>query len=155
MWLVLVAVALILIAASSARAGETNMITSDPSSWPSGDRIWDIARAIAYAEGYNLPSSVPFRLNDPGDISDWASIYGSETHSGSNVTTFPDAETGWNKLYDKLQNIATGASSAYNARWTWTRIAQTWAGDWQAWLNNVTAHLGVSPDSSFADYVNG
>jgi hypothetical protein len=70
------------------------MITSDRSTWPTGDRIWDVARAIATAEGYDHPESNPFRLNNPGDISDCYLQFGGEQHSGSNVTRFPDPETG-------------------------------------------------------------
>ena len=34
-------------------------ITNDPATWPQGDRIWNIARAIAYAEGANVCWIVP------------------------------------------------------------------------------------------------
>jgi hypothetical protein len=129
-------------------------ITNDPSTWPSGDVIWNVAQAIALAEGYNVAGSNPYRLNNPGDISDGASQFGSESHSGSNVTHFPDAQTGWTWLYGKLQNAASGASKVYHPAMTWKQFAQTWASDWQDWLNNVTATLGVDPNSTFGDYVN-
>jgi hypothetical protein len=130
-------------------------ITSDQSTWPSGSRIWDIARAIAIAEGANVAGSNPDRLNNPGDISDGASTYGSEAHSGSNVTTFPDKETGWSWLYNKLENIALGKSHVFSPSMTWTQFAQKYAGSWQNWVNNVTRELGVDPNSTFGDYVNG
>lgn len=129
-------------------------ITADRNTWPSGDKIWSICQAVAIAEGYNDgPGYVPFDLNNPGDISDGASTYGSQAHSGSNVTTFPDAETGWQWLYNKLNNAASGKSTVYLPSMTWTQIAQKWAGDWQNWVNNVTGDLGVSPDSTLADYM--
>jgi hypothetical protein len=59
------------------QSGDGGEITSDPSTWPTGSRIWDIARAIAIAEGANVEGSNPDRLNNPGDISDGASTYGS------------------------------------------------------------------------------
>lgn len=130
-------------------------ITSDQSTWPQGDKIWDIARAIAIAEGANVEGSNPDRLNNPGDISDGASTYGSEAHSGSNVTTFPDKETGWSWLYQKLQNIANGKSHVFSTSMTWTAFAQKYAGDWHNWVANVTRELGVDASSTFGDYING
>lgn len=130
------------------------MITSDRSTWPTGDRLWAIAQAIAVAEGYNQPDSNPFRLNNPGDLSDGFMVYGGEPHSGSSVTRFPDAETGWQWLRNKLSRIAHGKSSVYSPQMTWSQIAQKWAGDWQNWVANVTRELGVSPESKFEDYIN-
>jgi hypothetical protein len=133
---------------------ETAMITHDPNTWPSGDLIWNIARAIAVAEGANVAGSNPDRLNNPGDISDGAKTYGSEFHTGSNVTHFPTKEIGWQWLYDKLQNIANGNSQSYSPDWTWKQIAQRWAGNWQAWAANVARELGVDENSTFGDYAN-
>lgn len=130
-------------------------ITADQSTWPSGDKIWTISQAIALAEGYDKGTGyAAFDLNNPGDISDGISQYGSEYHDGSNITKFPDAETGWQWLYNKLNNAASGKSSVYHPTDTWTTIAHSWAGDWQDWVNNVTSALGVSADSTLADYMN-
>jgi len=128
-------------------------ITTDPNTWPSGDAIWDICQAIAMAEGYNT-NGAAFKLNNPGDISDGGSIYGSEHHDGSNITHFPDAATGWNWLYNKIKNHITGNSKVFPASWTITQFAQKYAANWQNWKRNVGNSLRVDPDStSFADYV--
>lgn len=137
------------------QSGDGGEITSDRSTWPTGDRIWNIAQAIAIAEGANVPGSNPDRLNNPGDISDGAGTFGSQAHSGSNVTTFPDKETGWSWLYNKLENIARGKSHVFSPSMTWEEFAQKYAGNWQNWVNNVTRELGVDPSSTFGDYVNG
>lgn len=131
-----------------------DVITENPATWPTGDKYWDIAHAIAFAEGANVKGDNPDRLNNPGDISDWANTYGYEQHSGSKVTHFPDKETGWNKLYQKLVNIGEGVSESYSPDMTWTQIAQKWAGNWRNWVSNVTAQLGVDPNSTFGDFVN-
>jgi hypothetical protein len=128
-------------------------ITNDPVTWPAGDGVWSIAQAIAIAEGANIAGSNPDRLNNPGDISDGFKTFGGEAHSGSNVTHFPDKETGWQWLYNKIQNIWDGNSSVYSPDMTWTQIAQKWAGNWQAWVANVTNQLGVSPDSTLNQYL--
>lgn len=131
-------------------------ITADSNSWPGSDRIWEICSAIATAEGFNGgPGVVPFDLNNPGDLSDGRGEFGSQHHSGSDVTTFPTAELGWQWLYNKIQNIVTGGSSVYPQTLSWSGVAQKWAGDSAAWLHNVTGYLGVDPNSTPADYVNG
>jgi hypothetical protein len=128
---------------------------TDPSTWPTGDNIWNVCVAIAFAEGYNVPNSNPARLNNPGDISDGASTYGSEFHSGSNITKFPNAETGWGWLYAKLRNISLGGSAVYQKDWTFTQIGKKWAPpNAEVWSGNVAAQLGVDPDSRFSDYLN-
>lgn len=131
-------------------------ITEEEGTWPGSDRIWEICAAIARAEGFNRGAGyVPYDLNNPGDISDGAKTYGSQPHSGSNVTTFPTAEIGWQWLYDKIERMVTGKSSTYPANTPWSGIAVTWAGNSAPWLANVIDYLGVSSDSTPADYVNG
>jgi hypothetical protein len=135
------------------------MITTDPSTWPKASldrpivKIWTICHAIAIAEGYNQQNSNPFRLNNPGDISDGYMIYGGEAHSGSSVTHFPNAETGWQWLYDKLNRIAQGKSAVYSSQMTWVKFSQKWSGDWQNWVTNVTKELGVDSSSTFQQFL--
>lgn len=129
-------------------------ITTDSATWPSGDSVWDICRAIAVAEGYNT-NGAAFKLNNPGDISDGASEFGSEFHDGSNITHFPDAATGWNWLYNKINNHINGKSHTYPVGLTILGFAKKYAGNWQHWANNVGRELGVDPNTTtFAEYVN-
>jgi hypothetical protein len=129
--------------------------SSNPSTWPQGNRIWDISRAIAFAEGYDQLGSNPSRLNNPGDISDGVSTYGSEQHSGSSVTSFPDALTGWTWLYAKIRNIANGNSAVYDPSMSWNEIGEKWAPpNASTWAANVATNLGVDADSSLNDYIN-
>jgi hypothetical protein len=129
-------------------------ITNDPMTWPSGDRIWLVCHAIALAEGANNSGSVPDNLNNPGDISDGYSEFGGEFHSGSSVTHFPDKNTGWQWLYNKISNAASGKSSTYFPTDTWNSFARKWAGDWKNWVTNVTNVLGVDPNSTLSDFMN-
>lgn len=130
------------------------MITHDPATWPTGDKIWDVCRAIAKAEGANIEGSNPDRLNNPGDISDGDGTFGSEHHTGSEVTHFPDKETGWKWLYGKIKRAKEGRSSVYLPTLTWAQFAQKYAGDWENWVNNVTKELSVSPTDVFGDFFN-
>jgi DNA-binding CsgD family transcriptional regulator len=123
--------------------------------WPTGDKLWTLAQAIAVAEGYGPPANNPTRLCNPGDISDGQHLYGSEAHSGSQVTHFPDQQTGWNWLHDKLQNIFNGSSRVFRPAMTFEQFAQTYAGDWQNWLANVTGELKISADTTLEDWYSG
>src|SRR5260370_8915636 len=127
-------------------------ITFDESTWPSGDRVWNVCRAIARAEGANVEGSVPDRLNNPGDISDGGLTYGFEPHSGSSVTDFPDKQTGWQWFYNKISNIVAGKSHVYSPSMTWTELAKKYAGNWRPWVANVTGSLGVSPAETVGSY---
>jgi hypothetical protein len=134
-------------------------ITQDPATWPAGDRIWDICRAVALAEGYNRgPGAAPFDLNNPGDLSPgdeggFPTAGAPHPHGGSYVIHFATANDGWQALYYKFRNIASGASTVYSPGWSWAQIAALYAGDAASWLRNVTTALGVDPASSLASYV--
>lgn len=135
-------------------------ITQDSATWPGTDKIWQICKAVAHAEGYDLgPGTAPFDLNDPGDLSpgDEAGELTDgdpEHHDGSAIIHFATAEGGWRALYHKFNRIVTGKSAAYPQTLTWQQVSQKYAGDSANWLNNVTHYLGVDPDSTPADYVN-
>lgn len=133
----------------------SGIVPEDPSTWPSGDSLWGVCQAVALAEGYNVPGSNPARLCNPGDISDGAETFGFEVHSGSQITVFPDQETGWQWLRKKFQNIANGTSKTYSATESWESIASKYAGDSANWLKNVTGALGVSANSSLKDLLGG
>ena len=130
----------------------TMTITHDESTWPTGDKVWDVCRAIARAEGANVEGDNPDRLNNPGDISDGARLYGSEFHSGSAATRFPDKVTGWNWLYGKVSRISQGESVMYPLSLTWIGLAKKWAGNCHPWALVVTDTLGVSAFDTLADY---
>jgi hypothetical protein len=135
------------------------VITNDQSTWPGGDPVWNICAAVALAEGYNLGAGcAPYDLNNPGDLSPGdesgqRTCGGPQTHDGSSIIMFCTSEGGWTALYNKFQNIINGNSSVYLSTWTWTQIAQKYAGNWQPWVNNVTSYLGVDPSSTPAQYV--
>lgn len=146
--------------ASASNDKETDLtvagvIDSSMDTWPQGDSIWDICRAIAKAEGYDVATAAPYLLNNPGDISDGAETFGSEQHSGSSVTHFPDAATGWNWLYQKIKNHIDGKSKVYPASWTITQFSKKYAVPYTGnWKTIVGKELGVDPDTnSFKDYV--
>jgi len=135
-------------------------ITNDPGTWPSGDLVWNVCRAIALAEGANVAGDAPDRYNNPGDLSR-GDEHGQQVSGyvqlpdGETLIVFTKKEGGWQALYEKIANIARGTSSAYSPTMTWTQIAQKYAGNWTAWVSNVTRSLGVQPTDVFADYFTG
>jgi hypothetical protein len=136
------------------------MITNSPATWPLGDRVWDVCRAIALAEGANVPGDAPDRFNNPGDLSrgdeHGQTVIGYvNLPDGEMLINFATKEGGWAALYSKISNIATGRSSTYSPDMTWRQIAAKYAGNSSAWVNNVANALGVSPDSRFGDFFLG
>lgn len=147
--------------ASQDVANMNQNITNDPATWPTGDRIWDICRAIAKQEGYSRgPGAAPYNLNNPGDLSPGdehgrATAGTAEWHGGSYVIHFATAYDGWMALYAKVTNIVLGNSRTYSQQWSIRQIGAKWAGD-PGWPNGVARNLGVNPDSDgFYSYVQG
>jgi hypothetical protein len=130
-----------------------NIVPTDPDTWPSGDAIWDVARAIAHQEGYGVSmQNAPTRNNNPGDISDGFSQFGGE-NLDSKITHFPDPQTGWNWLYNKLKNVHDGRSHVFSNDMTWATFGTKYASD-PNWANGMTRYLGVSPNDRVGDYWN-
>jgi hypothetical protein len=116
-------------------------------------KVQAIAQAIANAEGFGAPEALPTRANNPGDLK--LGDLGNGEINGK--TVFPDAQSGWNALYKQIGLMIDGGSQFYSVTDSWRAIARTWVGtsDYVNWLNNVTGQLGVDPDSTLAEYVNG
>jgi hypothetical protein len=143
-----------------------SFITENPTTWPgssfayANDKVWNICTAVALAEGFNLGAgAAPFDLNNPGDLSpgDEAgqpTAGPAQSHGGSNIIYFKTSEGGFVALYHKFNNIVNGDSSVYPVDWTWNQVASRYAGNSQSWLNNVTAYLGVDPETTPEQYVN-
>ncbi len=125
---------------------------SDRSTWPAGDRVWQLAQAIAVAEGYGASdTNGPTRNHNPGDISDGAATFGNDPAiKDSRVTTFPDDATGWKWLYHKLENILAGGSKVYSPSMTFLQFAQKYAGDSANWVRNVTNDLSVDQNQTLS-----
>jgi hypothetical protein len=134
-------------------------ITKDQNTWPRGDKLWNVCRAIAVAEGYDKgPGTPPFDLNNPGDLSPGdeggcPTAGPAEFHGGSRIIHFATPTDGWNALRAKIQRIADGHSRVYRPVWSWQKIASVYAGDSANWARNVAHALGVDVNSSLKDYL--
>lgn len=132
-------------------------ISNDPNTWPMGDRVWDVCRAIAMAEGANIAASAPDRFNNPGDLSKGDEhgqpfVGYTKLPDGEVIIKFTTKADGWNALYAKISNIAAGRSQVYSPSMTWTEFSVKYAGNAQAWAANVTSQLGVQITDTFGAY---
>ena len=116
------------------------------------DKVKAIAQALAKAEGFYVPGSVPQRAHNPGDLK--LGDVGNGDISGK--TIFLTDEDGWNALYHQINLMVSGESEFYDPSMSWRDIASIWVGTTDAnnWMLNVTNSLKVLPDSTLGDYVN-
>lgn len=132
-------------------------ITNDPTTWPAGNKVWNVCRAIAMAEGANVEGDAPDKYNNPGDLSK------GDEHGQSIVgyVTLPDGEIeihfstklgGWTALYQKIANIRDGKSAVYKPSMSWLQIGEHYAGNSVVWAGNVARELGVSATEKFGAY---
>lgn len=132
-------------------------ITHDPQTWPAGDLVWNVCRAIALAEGADVEGSAPDRYNNPGDLSK------GDEHNQPVIgyVTLPDGEVeihfvtkagGWQALYKKIMNIRLGLSKVYKPSMSWDEMGKKYAGNSAVWSANVAAKLGIAPTDKIGAY---
>ncbi len=118
--------------------------------------VIDLAKAIAHAEGFGTPNSVPTRAHNPGDlkIPNWTGA----TTGIEGITVFQDDEIGWNALYKQLLMIKNNKSHFYNLSETFSQFAMHWT-DTQSgyWLENMLAKLQelghkITKDSTLEEF---
>jgi len=101
-----------------------------------------IAGAIAKAEGFLVPGSLPQRANNPGNLK-----LGGETIGGK--TIFSTVQEGWQALYHQIDLMLSGQSRYYSPDMTIRQVAGIYTGhdNEEAWAKIVAGQLGVSPDT--------
>lgn len=113
-----------------------------PVSYPAG--IKSFAQAVARAEGFYVPGSVPQRAHNPGDLK----VPGWTGDSLGGISVFANDAAGWDALYRQLYRILTNQSSYYTLDMSILDMARTWTATQQtAWAGNVANFLGVSTDA--------
>lgn len=109
-----------------------------------GSGVSRLAQAIAKAEGYGTPNSIPTRANNPGNLKNGAPVL-----AGTSITKYATAAEGWAALERQIGLILTGKSAYYKATDTIAQMGSVWApsGDNNitgAWARNVANFLNVS-----------
>jgi hypothetical protein len=112
--------------------------------------IRKFAEAIANAEGYSVPGSLPARYNNPGDLT--VDVTGKAVGVGQHwLVQYATPEDGWDALYKQVEEMFTGQSLHYDSSMTIAQIAKIYATDWMTWANNVANYLGVTTDTTLDD----
>lgn len=118
-------------------------------------RVVQFAHAIAQAEGYYVPHSIPNRCSNPGDVK---AIHGWQ-YPGQigvcrgNHARFRTASAGWAALYHQIEKIQDGTSTKYTNRATFRQVAKTYAQNYRPWLKIVTKTLQVDDDDDVKTFL--
>lgn len=125
----------------------SDLLPSAPSySW----EIQQVAKAIAYAEGFYVQGSAPQRAHNPGalKVPGWKGA----TTGTEGISVFASDAEGWQALYRQLALIVSGASGIYSLNMSIGDMAKRWtATDQSAWANNVSSELGVSTSTRLTE----
>lgn len=103
--------------------------------------IVNAAQAIARAEGFYVPGSIPQRAHNPGNLK-----LGEPSIAGG-ITVFDSDDLGWAALYRQLSLIVTGRSRYYSLSMSIADMGRIWTAtvaEQGAWSQNVASALGVS-----------
>jgi hypothetical protein len=116
-------------------------------------KISKMATAIAKAEGFFVPGSLPARCHNPGDLEIGDVGYGVD----DGKTKFKDDNDGWMRLRHQCDLILSQLSGAgYKLSDTWWQVAVRWTGNDAAanWALSVAQSLGMSATNTLQDYLN-
>lgn len=112
------------------------------------------SEAIAKAEGFYVPDSVPARAHNPGDLTDDGDIglgvIQTSGPQGAKITIYATDEDGWNALRRKVRRMLSGRSEVYPTHLTVMEVALKYAGD-AKWGFNVAKSLGVDTRMTLAE----
>lgn len=112
------------------------------------------ANAIAKAEGYYVHGTIPNRCHNPGDLkAAYHMTYPGQVGvcKGGHIRFRRDAD-GWAALHHQIEKALDGESHFYNPNMTFFEVAKRYAGNYRVWLKNVTHQLGVSADTTLAEF---
>lgn len=147
----IVVIGLIAVSSAQASTGSLDFMSVPSGSLNPTQGVTAMAQAIAEAEGFFVPGSIPARAHNPGDLTqgdfgDTGTYLTSS--SGAKIIVYASDQDGWNALYEKLQNIANGTSSVYSPDMTIAQFANKWTSTQQSsWADNVASSIGADINS--------
>jgi len=124
-------------------------------------KVDELARAIATAEGFFVPGSLPNRANNPGSLGpmDTSPKFPVVNARGSQVSMLPNVELGWEFLKKKIRRMLRGESRVFSLDDTFWDLGFKYVGgsqfpeDAKNWTRNVTRRLGVDPDLTLREWL--
>ena len=115
-------------------------------------RVVQFAHAIAQAEGYYVPHSIPARCANPGDLKGTRFPEQIGVCKGGHAR-FRTADAGWAALYHQIEKIQDGTSTKYTKRVTFRQVAKMYAQNYRPWLKIVTKTLQVDDDDEVGAFL--
>lgn len=117
----------------------------------------DLALAIARAEGFGVPGSIPQRANNPGDlvIPGWTGARMGD----QGISVFNSPADGWGRLYHQLALIGSGKSHVYSSADTFADFGAKWTQTQSLdWTNNVIEYLNskgyaIDDETTLGDFL--
>lgn len=118
------------------------------------DRVQDLAKAIAKAEGYYKAGTIPNRFNNPGDIRALrgARYPGQIGISKRHYVIFKTKDAGWSALRHQIEKVISGESKVYTVNLTFKQFGKKYASS-PIWAKNVSKTLSVSPSTALWEFL--
>lgn len=120
-------------------------------------KVNDLASAIARAEGFYVPGSIPQRANNPGNLKSPTWTYAGEREGstlGAGIVVFQTADAGWAALKRQIMLIVSGESNNYSLSMSIAQMDSVWTGnatEGRAWSDNVALAFGVNPSTTLGE----
>ena len=118
--------------------------------------VYELAHAIAHAEGYYTKGTIPNRAHNPGDIRALSAhqFPGQVGINSKRYAIFRNDAAGFAALYHQLEKVEAGESRFYSADITMRQFSKTYAEVNDVWLHNVCKMLSISPSMTLRQYFN-
>jgi hypothetical protein len=119
-------------------------------------KLDNLCHAIARAEGFGIPHTLPTRYHNPGDLKsrpDLTPLPGQRRIGKAGHIIFVNDEAGWAALRDYLTGIAEGRRKHYTASMSLGAMSRVYAQRWQPWLRITTKELGVPASTRLEEYL--
>ena len=117
-------------------------------------KVESFAKAIARAEGYYVPHSLPNRYNNPGDLKARASEqYPGQLRIGKKGhVVFKTPAAGWAALYKQIDRIMDGTSRFYTPNTSLLQMSKMYARNYRVWARNIAHNLNVPVTTTLDEY---
>jgi len=117
------------------------------------DRVQDLAKAIAKAEGFGRKGTLPSRLHNPGDLlSRSFHAYPGQIGLYHHYVVFRNDTAGWAALRHQIEKVISGESKYYTVNLTFKQFSKKYATS-PVWVKNVTKILSISINTPLWEFL--